>query len=138
MRDRAIALIPSQFLRFALCGGFAAACNIMARILFSQVLSYQVSIVLAYLVGMMTAYLSMKVLVFETSGRAAHAETLRFCLINLAALVQVWIVSIVLADWLLPALHDTWHVETTAHIIGVLSPIVTSYAGHKYFTFSTA
>lgn len=135
MRDRAAALIPSQFLRFALCGGVAAAANILARIAFSQVLDYSVAIVLAYLVGMATAYLSMKALVFERSGRAAHAESVRFVLINLVALVQVWIVTLVLAYWLLPALGDAWHVETTAHVIGVLSPIVTSYVGHKYFTF---
>jgi putative flippase GtrA len=138
MIDRAAALVSSQFLRFAVCGGVAAAINIMACIVLSYVLDYSAAIVLAYLVGMATAYLMMRVFVFEPSGRAAQAEAVRFVLINLVALLQVWIVTLVLAYWILPALHDTWHVEATAHVVGVLSPIVTSYVGHKYFTFQQA
>lgn len=135
MRERVTSLLPSQFLRFGLCGGIAAAVNILARIAFTLFMNYSVAIVLSYLAGMATAYLLMKLLVFEQSGRAAHAESIRFVLINLVALVQVYVVTLALAYWLLPALGDSWHVETTAHVIGVLSPIVTSYAGHKYFTF---
>ena len=35
-----------------------------------------------------------------------------------------------------PAVGFTWHGETVAHVIGVLVPVVTSYLGHKHFSFA--
>jgi putative flippase GtrA len=64
----------------------------------------------------------------------AH-EYIRFAIVNIGALVQVWLVSVGLARWLLPAISWTYQPELVAHTIGVLSPAVTSYYGHKLFTF---
>ena len=136
MRDRAAALIPSRFLRFALSGAIAAAVNVLARIALSQLFGYSVSILIAFVVGMTTGYLLMKLLVFDPSEGSAHREYLRFGLVNLVALVQVWAVSLALARWILPAVGYLWDVDTTAHVIGVLSPIATSYLGHRSFTFA--
>ena len=59
----------------------------------------------------------------------------RFVLINLLALVQVWLISVGLANWIFPMVGLVWQAELIAHIVGVLSPVVTSYFGHRYFTF---
>jgi putative flippase GtrA len=135
VRDRARALLPSAFLRFVVSGGIAAGANIAARIGLSQIMAYEWAVVLAYLVGMATAYALMRAFVFERSGRSAAGEAGRFVLVNLVALAQVWIVSVGLARWLFPAVGFAWHADTVAHVIGVLSPIGTSYLGHKLFTF---
>jgi putative flippase GtrA len=135
VRERARALLPSAFLRFAVSGGIAAGANIAARIGFSEVMAYEWAVVLAYLVGMATAYGLMRVFVFERSGRSTAHEFGRFAVVNAVALVQVWLVSVGLARWLFPAVGFSWHADTVAHVIGVLSPIGTSYLGHKLFTF---
>ncbi|WFU12175.1 GtrA family protein (plasmid) [Rhizobium sp. CB3090] len=127
----------SPFLRFILSGGIAAAVNILSRVALSQLLSYSVAIVIAYLIGMTTAYMLMKRFVFEDSGKTVTQEYIRFGIVNIVALIQVWLVSIFLVHWIFPALEFQWHAETVAHVIGVVSPVVTSYAAHKYFTFAS-
>lgn len=125
-----------QFLRFAVAGGLAAAVNVAARIGFSRLVAYGPAIVLAYLVGMTTAFVLTRLFVFEPSGRRKRDEYLRFGLVNLVALAQVWLVSEVLYRWAFPMVGFAWRPETVAHAIGVASPIFTSYLGHKHFSFA--
>jgi putative flippase GtrA len=127
--------VNAEFFRFLLAGGIAAAANIVARLLLSMVVRFDVAVAVAYLVGMATAFILNRQFVFERSDRQVHSEMMRFVLVNLAALVQVWIVSVGLAEWLFPRIGLTWHAELIAHVIGVLSPVAASYLGHKYFTF---
>ena len=85
---------------------------------------------------MTTAYLLNKGFVFASSGRGVASEYTRFALVNLAAVAQVWIVSVGLARLVFPAISFTWHAETVAHVIGVTIPVFTSYLGHKHFSFA--
>ncbi len=125
----------SEFVRFVLAGGVAADANIMSRCLLSSIMPFEAAIVVAYLIGMITAFGLTRQFVFEKSQRHVRSEALRFVLVNLVALLQVWIVSIGLADWVFPKIGFIWQAELSAHIIGVLSPVVISYFGHRYFTF---
>lgn len=131
-----LALLERPFVRFALSGGVAAAVNILSRLGISKFTNYSIAIITAYFIGMTTAYVLMKIFVFEKSGRSVQNEYIRFGLVNLVALVQVWVISMILARYLFPAMGFDFYAETVAHIIGVLSPIATSYAMHKYFTFA--
>jgi putative flippase GtrA len=131
-------IISSPFVRFVLSGGIAAGVNVLSRAALSTITSYSASIVIAYLIGMTTAYVLMKLFVFEESGRRPEAEYLRFGLVNMVALAQVWIVSVGLARWLFPLVGFGFYPEAIAHVIGVLSPVATSYFLHKYFTFSSS
>lgn len=125
-----------QFVAFVVAGGIAAAVNIGSRILLSLVMRYEIAILAAYLCGMTVAYILNKTFVFEASGRGAASEYARFALVNLLALAQVWIVSVGLARFIFPAVGFAWHAETVAHVVGVLVPVVTSYLGHKHFSFA--
>lgn len=131
-------MVNSRFIRFVVSGALAAAVNILSRILLSAYMSYSASIVVSFLIAMTTGYFLMKLAVFERSGRHPGGEYLRFGLVNLVALAQVWCVSMVLASYVLPRALPSVPPETLAHIIGVLSPIVTSYFLHKHFTFGKA
>lgn len=92
---------------------------------------------LAFLAGMLTAFLLFKFFVFHAwHSSKTTKEVLYFILINILALIQTLGVSIGLADYLFPWLDYTWHASDIAHIIGVLVPIFTSFVGHKYFTFA--
>jgi putative flippase GtrA len=125
-----------RFVLFLFAGGTAALVNILSRIAFNWVMPYEAAIVAAYLCGMTTAYLLNKRFVFAASGRGVGSEYFRFALVNLAAIAQVWIVSVGLARFLFPAIGFGWHAETVAHVIGVAIPVFTSYVGHKHFSFA--
>ena len=125
-----------RFARFLLAGGTAALVNIVSRIAFNWLMPYEAAIVVAYLCGMTTAYLLNRHFVFAASGRGVAAEYTRFALVNLAAVAQVWIVSVGLARFVFPAIGFAWHAETVAHVIGVAIPVFTSYVGHKRFSFA--
>ena len=126
----------SRFVAFLLTGGVAAGVNVASRLGFGLVMPYAVAVALAYLVGMTTAFALARLFVFAGSGRSLHVEYGRFALVNVAALLQVMAVSIGLAKLVFPALHFTWNADLIAHVIGVLSPVVASYQGHKRFSFA--
>lgn len=128
----------SRFLRFAVVGAIAAAVNIGARALFSFVAPFEIAVLLAFPLGLTTGYLLTKLFVFSPSGQSMRTEYLRFALVNLVALVQVWLLSVGLAKWFFPFVGFSFHAELIAHAIAVLSPAITSYWAHKLFTFRVA
>lgn len=126
-----------QFTLFVLIGGFAAAINLLARIVFSTVLSFEIAVVLAYLIGMTIAFLLNRNFVFDGKNSAATGQYIRFFIVNIVALAQIWLISIVLLRFIFPAIRFEFHSEIIAHAIALASPIVTSYFAHKYFSFRT-
>lgn len=124
-----------SFLLFVLIGGFSSAVNLVTRILIDRVTSYEVSIVLAFPVALTTAFLLNRTFVFEAVRDSWYEQFVRFLLVNLAALVQVFLISVLFARVIFPTAGMHIHPDTVAHAIGLLSPIVTSYWAHKHFSF---
>lgn len=124
-----------RFMRFAGAGLVAAIANVASRIGLSHLMGYSASVAVAYLVGMTVAFLLTRMFVFDETENPWQKELIRFALVNGVAFVQVWAVSLLLAKWLFPRMQITWHAESLAHAIGVGSPIVLSYLGHKHFSF---
>ena len=120
---------------FALTGGLAAVCNVSSRMLLSKSMGYGFAVCLAYLIGMVVAFLLASALVFEASDQPWRKELVKFATVNLASFAQVWIVSVGLARLLFPHVNFRWHADSVAHIIGVASPLLFSYYAHKHFTF---
>ncbi|MDM0090039.1 MULTISPECIES: GtrA family protein [unclassified Variovorax] len=128
-------MLSPQFIRFLLAGGIAAAANYGSRFLFGIWLDYGVSIVLAYLVGMTVAFILMRQHVFTSARGPVSAQVAKFVLVNLLAVGQTLLISLLLARWVLPALGVVAHAEAIGHLVGVLVPVVTSYFGHRMLTF---
>jgi putative flippase GtrA len=124
-----------RFMRFLAAGGFAALVNLVSRYLLTPAIGYSTSIVVAYLLGMVVAFVLFRTFVFGQSGKAVTEESYRFAIVNLAALVLVWVISVTLASAVFPALAFHWHAEDVAHFIGTCVPAVTSYIGHSLYTF---
>lgn len=124
-----------QFGAFLVVGGIAAAANVGSRIGFSHFMPYAPAIVCAYIVGMTVAFLLNRAFVFRTPSHGLQHQVLWFTAVNLAAVTQTLVVSLLLAGWLFPAIGMQHHVETVSHIIGVLVPVGTSYLGHRFITF---
>lgn len=124
-----------QFMAFLLAGGTAAVVNFCTRILYSNWMGFSTSVVLAYLTGMVTAYILARIFVFKGSTQTLQRSMLLFTLVNVLAIVQTWAVSLLMAYALLPALGVTRYTLEIAHAIGIVVPVFTSFLGHKYWSF---
>ena len=93
-----------QFVLFLATGGTAAAVNFGSRIVYNQWTSFSVAVVLAYLTGMVTAFVLAKLFVFRASTQPIHRSIVFFTLVNAAAILQTWAISVALAYWALPAM----------------------------------
>lgn len=121
--------------RFLFVGMTAAVINILSRVLISQFVRFEYAVILAFPIALTFAFVMSRWFVFEDSQREVWQQYVRFWVVNLFALVQVWLVSIGLSDFLFPAVGWIYHAELLAHTIGVASPVLTSYYAHKAFTF---
>lgn len=124
-----------QFGAFLLTGGVAAAVNFGSRILYSRAVDFSSAVLLAFLSGMATAFVLARTFVFADSRQSLGRSGMFFILVNLVALLQTWTISLGLAHYLFPALGVNRFAEEAAHAIGIVVPVVTSYLGHKYWSF---
>lgn len=124
-----------QFVRFVGVGAFAALVNWLSRIALSVTMPLSYAIIVAYLAGMTVAYTLNRRYVFRSTDSGRVGEYARFALVNVVGLAQVWAVTMALVHYVFPAIDFTWRAEAVAHLIGVASPMFTSYLGHRYFSF---
>jgi putative flippase GtrA len=128
----------ARFARFVAVGGVAAAANFGSRIVFDHWTGFMTAVVLAFFVGLTTAFVLNRAWVFARTGRPWPIEAAWFAFINLLGLVQTVVVTWLLADTILPALGQARFVDETAHAAGIGLPLVTSYLGHKHLSFRRA
>lgn len=124
-----------QFLLFLVTGGLAASLNWGSRFVFGLVLPFELAVVAAFMVGLLSGFLLMRSLVFDGRSKPLLPQFGRYVLVNLLALLQTVVISSLLARWALPAMEIHAQAEALAHLVGVLVPVVTSYFGHKLATF---
>ncbi|WGD28377.1 GtrA family protein [Ancylobacter sp. WKF20] len=129
--------MTSRFLLFLVAGAIAATVNIVARILLNYVVPFEVAVALAFPIALTVGFFLNRHYVFDADTGAVGGQYARFLMVNLVALGHVWVISVGLAGWVLPAIGYDYHRELVAHAIGVASPIFTSYFLHKFFTFRT-
>jgi putative flippase GtrA len=128
-------MISNRFIKFLAAGGLAAVVNFGSRIALSHWMDYIPSIIVAYLFGMTTAFLLNRLFVFSNATNNFHSQAWWFTIVNLAAAAQTLLVSVFLADYVLPAIGLSRNREIIAHGIGIIIPVITSYIGHKLMSF---
>lgn len=124
-----------QFMGFLVTGGIAAAVNFGSRIVFSQWMDFSSAVIVAYLVGMVTAFVLAKRFVFTSSEQSLRRSGAFFVLVNMIAVLQTWAISMGLAYYVLPGLGVISFSKEIAHALGVAMPVFTSYIGHKRWSF---
>jgi putative flippase GtrA len=124
-----------QFFLFLLCGGLAAALNWGSRFIFSIWLPFELAVVAAFFVGLLSGFLLMRWFVFNGKGQALVPQAGKYLLVNILALIQTLLISTLFARLLLPEIGLFKNTEALAHLVGVLTPVITSYIGHKRWSF---
>jgi putative flippase GtrA len=127
--------LSREFLAFVLVGGCAALVNFCVRIFYAYWMGFMWSVVLAYATGMIAAYVLTQLFVFGRGKQTRRRSALYFALVNVFAILQTLTISYVLVYYVLPALGvDAYRLEV-AHAIGVITPVFSSYLGHKHWSF---
>ena len=93
------------------------------------------AVTLAYLTGMITAFILAKLFVFQSSSHSMTKSIALFAIVNVFAFAQTWTVSVFLAYHLLPAIGIHAFGKAIASGVGIAIPIFTSFVAHKYITF---
>ncbi|WP_350334267.1 GtrA family protein [Coralliovum pocilloporae] len=131
----ALRSLAVEFTRFVLSGSVAAFVNLFSRWLLNHVMPFEAAVVLAYLIGMVVAFLMFQRVIFRAGNRDTAGQVRRFLVVHAVGITQVYLISWGLADYGFPAIGWTWHAEDIAHFIGVATPAFSSYIGHKFYTF---
>ena len=124
-----------QFLLFIVAGGFAALVNILSRALLSLFMNFSSSVLIAYFIGMVIAFILTKKFVFISKNIDDKKSFLSFTLVNLFAVIQTYFISIYFREMILISFSKTSLANLISHTIGVLFPVITSFFGHKYLSF---
>ena len=132
-------MVQKQFILFLLCGGIASLANIGSRIVFSYWFGYSVAIIFAFMVGLATGFILFRILVFSNNKDSFKFNVISqigwYLFVNALGLFQTWGISILLNNVVMPSIGYNFYPETSAHTVGVLVPVITSYIGHKFLTF---
>ncbi len=125
-----------RFMLFVALGGCAAATNWLSRFPLEYFMSFSAAVIVAYMVGMVIAFTLFNRYVFPASPRPFGEQVKFFVLVNIAGIIQVWIVAMALAHHLFPAIGFTGPLaEPVAHGFAIGGPTISSYFGHKFLTF---
>ena len=127
--------LNKQFTMFVVTGGIAAAANFGSRILFNRWVDFSSAVILAYVTGMVVAFMLAKAFVFRESTQSTNKSILFFIVVNVFAVLQTWLISMGLAVYILPAMGVNAFTHEIAHAVGIVAPVFTSYLGHKHFSF---
>lgn len=98
-------------------------------------MSFSQAVIVAYLTGMVVAFILFRVFVFPKGSKPIRKQVMWFILVNLAGMAQVWLMSMLLVTIVFPAIGFTWHPEGIGHGLAMATPVVTSFLGHKYLTY---
>lgn len=127
--------VSAEFGKFLLTGGLAALVNFGSRVVLEFWLPFSIAVLVAYGIGMTTAYILAKIFVFNAGTQTLSKSVLYFVGVNLIAVAQTWLVSMALAFYLLPWLGVELFRLEIAHGVGLIVPVFSSYLGHKYWSF---
>ena len=128
----------NQFILFLLTGGFSAIINLTSRIIISNFLRFEVSVLIAYFIGMLTAFFLAKKYVFLNIKKSDKKSFPIFALVNFVAILQTFLISKYIRIWLINISDNLIFIDFISHLCGVIFPIFTSFYGHKYITFNNS
>lgn len=120
-----------EFFKFLLTGGLAASVNFGSRFIYSLFLDFSVAVIVAYVTGMVVAFWLFSTRVFQAPKTSKYQAMFRFTVVNLFGILQTWLVSV----WLLGMLGQSELNEAIAHLAGMSLATVSSYFGHRLYTF---
>jgi putative flippase GtrA len=97
--------------------------------------NYELALVGAYTVGVLSAYFLNHWFVFESAGASTLTGLYRFTLVNLAGMAVGWVVAVLFYRQVFPTIGFEWHPDLISHAIGIAVPVIPNYLAHRSWTF---
>ena len=126
----------AQFVGFLLVGVVSTGCNLASRYVFEWVSNYEIALIGANTVGVLSAFFLNRWWVFKTARQPVLAALARFTLVNLAGIAVSWVAAVLMYRQLFPALGMQWHPDLVAHALGIAVPVLPNYLAHRHWTFA--
>ena len=124
-----------QFAAFALVGVVSTFCNLTSRYAFELIGTYEMALIGANAVGVLTAFVMNRWFVFLSNDERVLVEGARFLAVNLVGITVSWAVAVFLYRKVFPSLGIVWQSDLLAHAIGIFLPVIPNYFAHRWWTF---
>lgn len=141
-KKRIRVLFNKQFLKFILFGGLSSVINILSRLIISNntTIEYNVSITIAYTLGMIFNFVLNRIFTFSNFNRRIDQQARSFIFVALGGLVLVNLSSFlfrIIGQNLFSSIIDLTKIETCSHILSIGIVAIYSFFGHKYISFKS-
>lgn len=128
-----------EFFRFVATGLTAAAGNLAVVWILRRVVVYETALLCGIATGFSISFLLTRLFAFRSGKRQALGGTLaRFIAVYGFGVAVNMSIAVVLGRFVLPPVLGTVHAEMAGAFCGSGSMMVTSYFGHRFFTYRTA
>jgi len=132
------AIDASEFARFVLTGIAAASSNLAITWLARLYESFEISLLAGIAAGLTISFALSKWFAFGShSWRHAGREAPRFLIVYAVSSATYWAIAVVIGWFLLSHGLSTKAAETCGILIGAGAMTLTSYFGHRLFTYRT-
>ncbi len=121
--------------RYLALGGLAAGVNWGSRFGWSLIMPFPAAVLCAYGSGMVVAFGLFRAFVFPGSPLPLARQARNFVAVNLVGMALTWMVALALVDHLFPVLGFRFYPQAIGHGLAVAAPVVTSWFGHRRFSF---
>jgi putative flippase GtrA len=126
--------LSRQFLGFLIAGGLAAFLHWLSRIVLSHWMPFPWAVAIAYIVGMIVAFVLNSFFVFPNSPKPKTRQARDFVIVNMTFFPVVWMASVLINNALLTA-GIANHTEEFSHAIAVVIPTFITFLIYKFFAF---
>lgn len=125
-----------QLYRFLATGGIATAGNLGAVWISRSFVPYTTALLFGIAAGITISFLLTKFFAFRSSDwRRASGEVPRFLLVYGFGLVIYWVSAVQVSSILIRAQAEPAVAEVGGVLFGAGLMVVTSYLGHRFFTY---
>ena len=123
-----------QFIAFIIVGVVAASVNWLSRYAMAPWVAFYLAVPLAYCIGMATAFVLNRLIVFPRSDVPVDVQARRFIVINLSFVPLVWGGALAFVI-ILEKLELQNYVEEIAHALSLALPMLATFLLYKFFAF---
>ncbi len=135
---KAAAIDVREFTRFVLSGVAATIGNIGTVWLARRFLSFEIALTAGIATAIAISFALSKFFAFRSrSWNRAAGEAVRFLIVYATGCTMYWTVAVILRIFLLAHGVAVGAAELGSILVGAGTMMVTSYCGHRFFTYRT-